>query len=273
MSMTTPQLVGGKLTLGAYPITEHKLFAFEFDYMTPTGRHALKTNMETYFASYYIDSTGARKSSYFQSAGSNISITHGEKEGELLLTSSTVSSSIKVKPGEWKHFSVIVEPNTTANEVDGVIKSFNLSKTKIHLYIDGEYIFTQENALASAAGTVDRFDNYYGGTLDYACIADFRLNFATTALSTINENDISAYDNLKITAFTTDYSGTHTDAMSYLYDGYEKPSVTSVAKVDGVGYGWIVDAMEAAKTGSHLELFCDAVGIHKPECAQTVVTN
>ena len=273
MPMKTPQLVGGKLTKGDYPIAEHKYFAFEFDYMTPTGRHALKTNMETYFASYYINAEGKRTSKYFQSAGSTISITHGEKEGEYLLKSSTVSATFKANPGEWKHFTLIVEPDTTANEKGGVISSYNLSKTKIHLYIDGQFIFTQENALASAAGTVDRLDNYYNGTLDYAAIADFRLNFATTALSADNENDLSAYDNLKTTAFTKDYEGDHEDAIEYLYDGYEKPCVTSVAKVDDVGYGWIVEAMEAAKTGSKVELFCDAVGIHKPECAQTVITN
>lgn len=274
LNIGSPQMVNGVLEKAKHPISNYKYYALDFDYMAPTGKHTDKTYMQANFASYYVNEQGKRAYAYFSSMGADVSMKCGKREGEMVLSIGGVTASFKCVPGEWKHITYIVEPDTTVNVTgDNTVTSYNLTNTKIHVYVDGERLITKDKALAENP-ILDRLDTYYDGTLDYTALVDFRLNFYRDSLSDKTARDASAYDNMKVTGYQNSYTGDVDDVAAYYYnENYEKPGVTSVAKVDGVGYGWIVEAAEAARTGSLFELYCDLEGVYKPETPQKVITN
>ena len=201
-----------------------------------------------------------------------INFSNGE-DGSFVITAkkSGTSASFTAKVGEWKHVTYLIEMDLSDNrDENDTVTSYNFSRSKVHIYVDGDKLLTIDKPFELVAG-VDLTSTYHEGCADYASIREFRINFPKTLRTEENENQICAFDNVNLTLYKDDYTGSYTDVINNHYNAdYKKPDITSVASVDGVRYTTFEEAFENIREGSELVLRKDYTGTYTPAVAHTV---
>ena len=262
-----PYLSGPKM-----PIDRIKYYSLDFDIMTPTGEHLEGIAIAPYFYSYKLN--GNKIGSYFFSAPNTSTVTI-KNAGENTYTVSDYAgqtATFHAYEGAWTHIAYLIEMDLSTNDNDdGSVSSYNFTKSKVHVYVDGNLMLTINNAF-SALGSMDTPLSYHEGSASFASMREFRINFPKTVRTQDNENNITAFDNVRLTVFDTEYEGTYADAAGSIYnENYKKPDVTGVIKVDDVRYGGFKEALLNIKDGSVVTLMKDFPGVFTPSAAQQII--
>ncbi len=254
-----------------YPLSRVKYYTLELDIMMPTGELTSGFDICPVFISYTNEENKSKTIYSSSPASAKINFSNGE-DGSFVITSGRgQKASFTAKVGEWKHITYILEMDLSENlDSSSLLSSYNFTRSKLHVYVDGTLMFTVENSLASITG-MDSLSSYHNRSAEYAALREFRINFPKTVRDDDNENQICAFDNVNLTVYDKSYTGSYTDVLAAHYnENYKKPDITSVATVDGKRYTTFDEAFKNLVEGSELVLRKDFTGEYTPSVAHTV---
>ncbi len=185
--------------------------------------------------------------------------------------------------GVWTHITYLFEIDSSETlNADGTHSKYNLSKSKLHIYVNGQYLGTTTVFSATADAVTEAV--YKAISLD-----EMRLGLTeTTKLSASVKDNSICLDNLIVTHYKNGYEGdiekliddktlNLNTASDVIYNAdYQMPGVTPTAPaiiVDDEPYLHINEGILAIGEGSVVELFADVPGVYNATCSFTVHTN
>ena len=269
----------GKYSTGAYygielgPITSnHPNPTYKYDFIT----------IDFDIASHVETSSGKVSYGYygmtlFQRDGVNQHQTHSSAvsiSGAKLYVGSN-SASLSETPGVWNHITYLIEvDNSTVTDAGGNITAYNLSNSKLHVYVEGKYV-----------GTTSILKDTANDPKLVAGIGLDELRFGLSYPSASTASYGISFDNLAVAYYSDGYVGNIsqlvTDTEKKLYEcndvvynesyQYPTPNVP-VASVDGENYYNEFGVINNIKEGSQVILYSD-LATPIPELAFTIKTN
>ena len=179
------------------PVRQQEYYLVDFDFASESGNYA---DIAFSPSSRLMTDSGRN----FPSGGSapSFGITT-DIEGRSYVYAGNEKFYIEGGNLNWNHITLLID-------VDQV----TVSKTKMHIYVDGEYFYTFDSVIPSGA---DDPASYAGGDMEEICLYDFRLN---VPYSTDEDSDV-CFDNFRARIFPKGYTG---DATTGLAKFSEEPT-------------------------------------------------
>ena len=185
------------------------------------------------------------------------------------------SAELSTVPGEWNHFTLVVAvDNSTVTDEEGNIVSYNLTNTKIYVYVNGEYV-----------GWTDAFKEIANDPASVKNVGLDEFRFAFSRPSETMKDFGVALDNFVLAYYSEGYVGDVsklvsdsskkvtecTDMVFGLDYQFSSPN-TPVANVDGKDYYMEEGVIANIKEGSVLTLNSN-LETPIPELEFTIKTN
>lgn len=186
--------------------------------------------------------------------------------------------------GVWTHITYLFEIDSSETlNADGTHQKYNLSKSKLHIYVNGQFLGTT-TVFAATADTVSE--------AVYKAISLDEMRLGLTDKDSINasikDNSI-CFDNIVVTHYKNGYQGdiqkliddktlNLNTASDVIYNkDYQMPGATDnntpVVVVDDEPYFDMSEGLASVGEGSVVELFADVPGVYNATSSFTVYTN
>jgi len=185
--------------------------------------------------------------------------------------------------GVWTHVTFLLQIDSSITyDAEGNVSKYNLSKSVLHVYVNGTPLGT--TTVFSSSADTSGASVYEGLTLD-----EVRINFSSTSNIKNTQDNSLCLDNLVVTHYKNGYEGEIsklvqdkklklTDVKDVIYDEsyqYPSPNVNKPPKmiVDDVKYYDVDKGLAAIGEGSVVELFTDVPETFNANVGFTVYKN
>ena len=262
-----------------HPTMSSDYMTIDFDFTTDVERDGVP--QYPYTTINLIQRPGT--SDQYQST-KNLAISGNKLSCGLDANGKVVEYQLPSEVGVWTHVTFVFEINSTINtDEDGNYVSNNLSKSVLHVYVNGEKKGTTTVFSSSA-------DSAKLDTAKLLALDEMRFAFSMPANINASTPDSSlCLDNVVVTHYKNGYSGDIqkvladknlklTDASDVIYGvdyQYPTPNVNRapVVIVDDVKYYDVQSGISAIGEGSVVELFADVEDVYNAKVGFTVYTN